>query len=291
MQERNRIISIIIYSLSVPISLATNIASTVLPETLKPYLWYVWPLLGILIIISILLMWVQEQELVIQPEITLPEISPANKPTTFPVSAPKVVKVKVELQKPNRNALGIGLTIILIDFLYFLASQTPLVNNLLAILYHDPSIILFWGAALALYIGIVFGLQVFQIVVFLDGLFLIIQYQLAFNDWKSWWYMWTLFPLFLGIGQVVDSLFVDLGWLRKPQPRSRYLNLYNRPRNTSNKYGMGFDLILGSVILFLIVGVLLYNLFGFLGRISILLLIGLGFIWNAFTQRNRKKTN
>jgi hypothetical protein len=54
--RRLKPLPIILFLLGIAIAIVSNIASSVLPLTVKPYLWISWPLLILLTIISILLM-------------------------------------------------------------------------------------------------------------------------------------------------------------------------------------------------------------------------------------------
>jgi hypothetical protein len=59
----------------------------------------------------------------------------------------------------------------------------------------------------------------------------ILYYQNATNDWGSWAYMWSLIPGFVGVGTILSGLLGE---------------------DTRNNLRHGFNLMVTSVILFLV---------------------------------------
>jgi len=55
-RRRLKPLPIILFLLGIAIAIVSNIASSILPLTVKPYLWVSWPLLILLTIVSVLLM-------------------------------------------------------------------------------------------------------------------------------------------------------------------------------------------------------------------------------------------
>lgn len=56
-QQSVRVLTIFLILLNVMIAVVTNIATGILPEQIKPYLWLSWPILGVLVLIYIYLNW------------------------------------------------------------------------------------------------------------------------------------------------------------------------------------------------------------------------------------------
>ncbi len=55
-QAKSKAVPIALFVLGIGIAIVSNVTSNVLPRGLAPYLWLSWPLLGILMVISIMLL-------------------------------------------------------------------------------------------------------------------------------------------------------------------------------------------------------------------------------------------
>lgn len=157
--------------------------------------------------------------------------------------------------RQNRSTLFLGLLLILIGAWLVVSRQVPAVREWLDANFAWPM----WtiGAGLLIFlIGLITGAPGMSVpAAIVAGIGGILFYQNATNDYGSWAYMWTLIPGFVGVGTILAGLLGE---------------------HTRHNISRGLNLIVVSVVMFLIFG-------AFFGGLSILgpngpaiLLIALG---------------
>ncbi len=137
----------------------------------------------------------------------------------------------------NRSTLFLGILLILIGIWLVASRQVPALQQWLKVEFSWPVWVIGAGL-LILIIGLIIGEPAMAIPAsIVAGIGCILYYQNANNDFLSWSYMWTLIPGFVGVGLILAGLLGE---------------------NTRGNLSSGLNLIVISVVLFLIFG----SLFG-----------------------------
>jgi hypothetical protein len=106
----------------------------------------------------------------------------------------------------NRTQFALGMLLLIIAGWLLLSQIRPEWTTWLKLTFEWPLWIMLGGAAL-LFIGLLTGAPDMAIPACLvAGVGGILYYQNATGDWSSWYYMWTLFPGFTGIGKLLAAL-------------------------------------------------------------------------------------
>ncbi len=160
------------------------------------------------------------------------------------------------MSKQNRTQLALGILLVAVGVLYLVAQQTPWLQSLLRTQFVWP----FWvigAGALILIIGLLTGVPSMAVpACIVAGIGGILYYQNRTGDWASWSFLWTLIPGFVAIGILLTGLFGE---------------------DTRNNLGRGLNLLVVSVVLFLVFAALLQrlSLLGPYGPAALLILLGL----------------
>lgn len=135
----------------------------------------------------------------------------------------------------NRSTLFLGLLLILIGVWLVVSRQVPELQEWLDVNFSWPM----WTIAagiLIFIIGLILGAPGMAVPAsIVTGIGCILYYQNANDDFASWAYMWTLIPGFVGVGVILTGLLGE---------------------NTRQNISSGLNLIVISLILFLIFGTL-----------------------------------
>jgi hypothetical protein len=169
----------------------------------------------------------------------------------------------------GRSQLVLGIILILLGAWYFLDRSVPDFHDLMAKYTEFPMNMLLIGAGIFL-LGLILnapGLSVpAAIVAGLGGIF---YYQQTAEDFSSWSYMWTLIFGFIGIGMILAGLLGD---------------------NTAHNIKRGFNMVILSVVLFLVMSSILgdWALLGNFGPAILLILLGLYVLGSGLYRTFRK---
>lgn len=155
----------------------------------------------------------------------------------------------------NRSTLILGVLLILIGIWLVISRQVPELQRWLDVEFSWPM----WtiGAGILIFIiGLLTGAPGMAVPAsIVTGIGCILYYQNANDDYGSWAYMWTLIPGFVGVGLILAGLLGE---------------------NTRKNISSGLNLIVISLVMFLIFGTLFGGL-GILGPYGpAILLIALG---------------
>ena len=165
----------------------------------------------------------------------------------------------------NRSTLILGILLILIGLWLVASRQVPALQQWLDVEFAWP----FWviGAGILIFIiGLLAGTPSMAVPAsIVTGVGCILYYQNASDDYASWSYMWTLIPGFVGVGLILTGLLGE-----------------NRRRNLSS----GLNLIVISVVLFLIFGTIFGGLaiLGPYGPAILLIALGIYILVRGFLR-------
>ncbi len=165
----------------------------------------------------------------------------------------------------NRSTLILGILLILIGIWLVASRQVPAIQQWLNIEFSWPM----WtiGAGILIFIiGLIVGAPGMAVPAsIVTGIGCILYYQNATGDWGSWSYMWTLIPGFVGVGLILTGLLGE---------------------DTRKNISSGLNLIVISVVLFLIFGTLLGGLaiLGPYGPAILLIALGVYILVRGFLR-------
>ncbi|MGE5375684.1 MAG: hypothetical protein ACM3XO_11565 [Bacteroidota bacterium] len=168
----------------------------------------------------------------------------------------------------NRSTLFLGILLILIGIWLVASQQVPSLRNWLDVNFSWPM----WtiGAGILIFIiGLIVGAPGMAVPAsIVTGIGCILYYQNANNDFGSWAYMWTLIPGFVGAGLILAGLLGE---------------------NTRSNISNGMNLIIISVVLFLIFGTLFGGLviLGPYGPAILLIALGVYVLVRGFLRPRR----
>ncbi len=160
------------------------------------------------------------------------------------------------MSKQNRTQLALGILLVALGVLYLVAQQTPALKAFLQIEFQWPFYVIGAGA-LILLIGLLTGAPGMAVpACIVAGIGGILLYQNRTGDWSSWSYLWTLIPGFVAVGILLTGLFGE---------------------DTRDNLGRGLNLLVVSVVLFLIFAAIFQrlNLLGPFGPAVLLILLGI----------------
>jgi hypothetical protein len=175
------------------------------------------------------------------------------------------------MRSRNRSYLGWGFFFILIGLYIFLYQVNPAVRALSTRYLEWPFFLAGIGILLFL-IGLLSGAPAMAVpAAILGGLTAIFYYQGQTGDYSSWAYMWTLFPGFAGIGQIIAGITGN-GW---------------------RSIREGLDGILGSAVLFIVFSWMFggIDLLGPYGPAIVLIAAGVYIIVRGFFRSRRYQSN
>jgi peptidoglycan/LPS O-acetylase OafA/YrhL len=165
----------------------------------------------------------------------------------------------------NRSTLFLGILLILIGIWLVVSRQVPALQQWLDVEFSWP----LWtiGAGILIFIiGLIVGAPGMAVPAsIVTGIGCILYYQNANNDFDSWSYMWTLIPGFVGVGLILTGLLGE---------------------NTRKNISSGLNLIVISVVLFLIFGTLFGGLaiLGPYGPAILLIALGVYILVRGFLR-------
>lgn len=168
--------------------------------------------------------------------------------------------------KQNRSNLALGIILLLIGGWLLVSRQVPSIQAWMDNNFTWPM----WtiGAGLlVLLIGLFTGAPGMAVPAsIIAGIGGILYYQNATDDFASWSYMWTLIPGFVGVGTILAGLLGE---------------------NTRGNLGRGLNLIVISVVMFLIFATFFggLSILGEYGVPIILILLGVYVIARGFFRR------
>ncbi len=168
----------------------------------------------------------------------------------------------------NRTQLALGVILILLGAWFIAQRQIPSLETWVSQSMSWPLNVVGAGAIILL-IGLIVGAPGMAIpATIVAGIGGILYYQNQTNDYASWFYMWTLIPGFVGVGQLVAAA---LG-------------------RSLREARAGLNLILTSAVLFVIFAAAFGRL-SWLGPYfpaAVLILVGFWFLVRGFWRRPRK---
>lgn len=171
--------------------------------------------------------------------------------------------------KHDRGQLAMGLILILAGVWFVAVNQVPDLKEWAGQYLEWPLNIIVIGAVL-LAVGLLVGAPVMAVpAAIVAGVGGILTYQNSTGNWDSWSYLWTLFPGFIGVGNILYALFTWNG---------------RRARE-------GMNAIAVSAVLFLIFGTLLGGLEilgGSYGVAALLVVVGLWLVANGLFRGRGK---
>jgi hypothetical protein len=168
----------------------------------------------------------------------------------------------------NRTTLFLGILLILIGIWLVASQQVPSLRDWLDVNFSWPM----WtiGAGILIFIiGLIVGAPGMAVPAsIVTGIGCILYYQNANNDFGSWSYMWALIPGFVGVGLILAGLLGE---------------------NTRSNISSGMNLIIISVVLFLIFGTLFGGLaiLGPYGPAILLIALGVYILVRGFLRPRR----
>lgn len=174
------------------------------------------------------------------------------------------------MQKRNRTQLVLGILLILVAGWLIATRINPALGNLIHL---PPFVWPMWvilAGLMLLVLGLLVGAPDMAIpACIVAGVGGILYYQNASGNWNSWWYLWTLFPGFAGVGTILAGLLGE---------------------NLRHSLRQGLNSILVSAILFVIFSGIFgaWSSFGAYTQyilIGLLFLFGLWFIVRSFWRR------
>jgi hypothetical protein len=168
--------------------------------------------------------------------------------------------------RQNRTNLFLGILLILIGAWLVATRQVPSLQNWLEDNFAWPM----WtiGAGLlVLLIGLITGAPGMAIPAsILIGIGGILYYQNVNDDFRSWSYMWTLIPGFVGVGTILAGLLGE---------------------NTRHNLARGLNLIVISAVLFMVFATIFggVSILGDYGVPAVLILLGIYILFRGFVRR------
>jgi len=172
------------------------------------------------------------------------------------------------MSRSNRTQLVLGILLVAIGVVYFLAPQVPALRALMQIRFEWPFYVVGAGL-LILIIGLLTGTPSMAIPAsIVAGIGGILYYQNRTGDWASWSFVWTLLPGFAGIGTLIAAVLGE---------------------DTRRNLGNGINLIVVSAVLFLVFSALFQrlNFLGGYGPAALLILLGLYIIGRGLLRWRR----
>jgi hypothetical protein len=169
------------------------------------------------------------------------------------------------MSRQNRTQLGLGILLVLLGVIYLVVQQVPALRALLPMEFTWPWWVIGAGA-LILIIGLLTGAPSMAIpACIVAGVGGILYYQNQTGDWESWSFLWTLIPGFVAIGILLTGLFGE---------------------DTRNNIGRGLNLLVISVVLFLIFAAVFQRLsfLGPYGPAVLLILLGIYILGRSFLR-------
>jgi hypothetical protein len=137
----------------------------------------------------------------------------------------------MHMSKRNRTQLALGLLLILVAAWMVAVRINPALDDWINMTFEWPIWVVGSGA-LILLIGLLVGAPGMAVpACIVAGIGGILYYQNATSDWASWSYLWSLIPGFVGLGTILSGLLGE---------------------DTRNNLRHGFNLLVASVILFLV---------------------------------------
>ena len=168
----------------------------------------------------------------------------------------------------NRSTLFLGILLILIGIWLVASRQVPALQQWLDVEFSWPV----WtiGAGILIFIiGLIVGAPGMAVPAsIVTGIGCILYYQNANDDFASWSYMWTLIPGFVGVGLILAGILGE---------------------NSRQNLSSGLNLIIISVVLFLIFGTIFGGLaiLGPYGPAILLIALGVYILVRGFLRPKR----
>lgn len=170
--------------------------------------------------------------------------------------------------RQNRSTLILGVLLILIGIWLVVSRQVPALQQWLNIEFTWPMLTI--GAGILIFvIGLLVGAPGMAVPAsIVTGIGCILYWQNANNDFGAWSYMWTLIPGFVGVGLILTGLLGE---------------------NTRKNLSSGLNLIVISVVLFLIFGTIFGGLaiLGPYGPAILLIALGVYILVRGFLRPRR----
>ena len=160
------------------------------------------------------------------------------------------------MSRQNRTQLAFGILLILLGAWFIAVKQVPFLKPFANLNFDWPFYVIGAGAILLL-VGLITDTPRMAIpAAIVAGIGGILYYQNINQDWQSWDYIWALIPGFVGVGNILAGVLGD---------------------DTRHSFGRGINLIVISVILFLIFAAIFHgiNILGSYGAAVLLILLGL----------------
>jgi hypothetical protein len=106
----------------------------------------------------------------------------------------------------NRGQLVLGVILILLGGLFLAQQQMPAVRQWMDLYMTYPLNVVAVGGVIFL-VGLLLGAPGMSIpAAIVAGIGGILYYQVKYEDYASWSYMWALIPGFVGVGEIVSGL-------------------------------------------------------------------------------------
>ena len=167
----------------------------------------------------------------------------------------------------KRGSIIGGIILILLGIFFLLLQFFPGLADLFNLSQQWPLIIV--GAGVLFLFGALFGNPSLSVPgVIISGTGLILYYQNSTGDWSSWAYIWSLYPVFVGLG---------------------LLMMHTLQGNWRQGIREGGSLVLIGIVLFVVFAGF-FNGFGGIGRFWPVLII-LGGLWLLWKSRPAAKVN
>jgi hypothetical protein len=115
------------------------------------------------------------------------------------------------MRRGNRASLVFGIFLILAGIAFFILRSNPEYQDWINEIWAWPLTMVALGGLLFL-LGLILwepGMCIPAVIV--AGIGGILYYQVLYDDWMSWIYLWTLIPGFVGIGIILASI-MELNW-------------------------------------------------------------------------------
>ena len=115
------------------------------------------------------------------------------------------------MRRGNRASLVFGILLILAGIAFFILRSNPECQDWFNEIWAWPLTIVVLGGFLFL-LGLILwepGMCIPAVIV--AGIGGILYYQVLYDDWTSWIYLWTLIPGFVGLGIILASI-MELNW-------------------------------------------------------------------------------
>jgi hypothetical protein len=169
-----------------------------------------------------------------------------------------------------RTQIVLGVLLVLLGLWFAAVQQVQVLRDWVASQWVWPFYVVGAGA-LILLIGLLTSAPAMAIpACMVAGIGGILYYQLRYNDWDTWSFLWTLIPGFVGLGTVLTGLFgVD----------------------TRHNLGRGINLLAVSAVMFLVFATLFKRLtiLGPYGPAALLILLGLYVIGRSLGRSRRAR--